>query len=136
METQENPRAADIEAIERVVAEVERAQRNELPEAFTGLFRDDAVWTTAHGKRLNGVEEIAAFTRKVLPGAMKDVTPADEVEQVLFIRPDVAAVKVRRRYWNDGGEQVGREGSPLYVMAREGGEWRLAACQNTQVVDG
>ncbi|WP_017537907.1 SgcJ/EcaC family oxidoreductase [Nocardiopsis halophila] len=136
MRTSPETNAADVEAIGKVVADVEHAQRNELPEAFIGLFRADAVWTTAQGVRLNGIDEIAAFTRKVLPGAMKGMIPTYEVEQVLFIRSDVAAVKVRQRYWDDGGEQVGREGSPLYVMAKEGGAWRLVACQNTQVVEG
>ena len=53
--------------------------------------------TTGHGKRLTGRDEIAAFTRTVLPEAMKDSTATYEVVHVVFIRPDVAAVKVRQR---------------------------------------
>lgn len=126
---------AEVAAIEKVVAGVERAQRDELPEEFLRHFRGDAVWTTGHGKRLIGREEIGAFTRKVLPGAMQGNTPSYEVLNVLFIRPDVAAVKVRQTYRRPDGERVGPEGSPLYVMAEEEGEWLLTACQNTLVVE-
>ncbi|WP_406197141.1 SgcJ/EcaC family oxidoreductase [Kitasatospora sp. NBC_01560] len=128
--------ARETEAIAQVVAAVQHAQVNELPEDFIGLFRADAIWTTGHGKRLTGREEIAEFTRKVLPGAFAGSgnTARYEVVHVLFVRPDVAAVKVRQRYFGPDGEPVGGEGSPLYVMAKEDGRWLLTACQNTLVL--
>ncbi|MGV9268576.1 SgcJ/EcaC family oxidoreductase [Kitasatospora sp. NPDC003701] len=128
--------AADTEAVRQVVATVQHAQLNELPEEFIDLFRADAIWTTAHGRRFTGRDEIAEFTRKVLPGAFRDSgTTADyEVVHILFVRPDVAAVKVRQRYLTLAGEQIGEEGSPLYVMAKEDGRWLLTACQNTLVL--
>jgi uncharacterized protein (TIGR02246 family) len=89
--------APEIEAIEQVVATLEHAQQTELPDEFVGLFRPDAIWTTGGGKRLIGRGEISAFTHQVLPGAMKHSTQTYEVEHVLFIRPDVAVVKVRQR---------------------------------------
>jgi len=129
-------RAVEIEAIERVVATLQHAQENELPDEFVGLFRDDAIWTTGHGKRLFGRDEIAAFTHKVLPGAMRDSTATYEVVHVLFIRPDVAAVKVRQRAVTLDGRPIEgeNEGSPLYVMAKEDGRWLLVAAQNTEVI--
>jgi uncharacterized protein (TIGR02246 family) len=124
----------DIEAIKQAVAAVEHSQNNELPDAFVALFRADAIWTTAHGKRLFGREAISTFTHQVLPGGMRDTTVTFEVEHVLFIRPDVAAVKARQVYRNsDGTEDVG---SPMFVMAKEDGRWRLTACQNTSVLSG
>lgn len=126
---------AEIEAIKQVVATIEHSQQNELPAEFVSLFRQDAIWTTAHGKRLFGRDVISDFTYKVLPGAMKDSTATYEVEHVLFIRPDVAAVKVRQQPVTLDGKPIEgeSEGSPLYVMAREDGQWRLVACQNTIV---
>lgn len=133
----ERTRAAEIEAIKRVVATLEHAQQHELPDEFVGLFRPDAIWTTGHGKRLTGRDEISAFTHRVLPGAMTDSTATYEVVHVLFIRPDVAAVKVRQRPVTlDGRPIAGQpEGSPLYVMSKEDDQWRLVACQNTVVLD-
>ncbi|WP_433323219.1 SgcJ/EcaC family oxidoreductase [Spirillospora sp. CA-294931] len=125
----------EIEAIKRVVATLEHAQRNELVEEFIGLFREDGIWTTGHGRRLLGRDAIEAFTRQVLPGAMTDMSVEFEVEHVLFIRPDVAAVKLRQQYLTSDGEPSGAPGTPLHVMAKEDGRWRLAACQNTEVLD-
>jgi uncharacterized protein (TIGR02246 family) len=136
-DTERHTRDAEIEAITRVVHILEHAQQNELPDEFVGLFRQDAIWTTGGGKRLIGRDEISAFTHQVLPGAMKDSTATYEVAHVLFVRPDVAAVKVRQRPVTLAGQPIEgqSEGSPLYVMAKEGGQWLIVAGQNTVVID-
>jgi|SRR5690606_20895018 len=127
---------SEIAAISQVVATVEHAQRHELVDEFVSLFREDAIWTTGGGKLLIGRDAIADFTRQVLPGAMTGLVPSYEVVHVLFIRPDVAAVKVRQRYFSPAGELLSTqgEGSPMYVMSKEAGRWYLTACQNTLVV--
>ncbi|MFF7176906.1 SgcJ/EcaC family oxidoreductase [Streptomyces sp. NPDC008121] len=134
MTTESTSHAADIQAINRLVATVERSQRNKDPEEFLRLFHPDAIWTTAHGKVLIGLDAISEFTRKVLPAASWDGQVTYEVVHVLFIRPDVAAVKVRQRYLAPGEES---EGAPLYVISKQAdGRWLLTACQNTEVVGG
>ena len=132
MNTDSTAHAADIEAVKQVVAIVEHSQQHKDPDEFLALFHPDAVWTTAHGKVLIGLEAISEFTRKVLPAASWDGKVSYEVIHVIFIRPDVAAVKVRQRYLSPDDES---EGAPLYVMAKQDdGRWLLTACQNTQVV--
>jgi uncharacterized protein (TIGR02246 family) len=128
----------EIAAIEQVIATIEHTQRNELVEEFVSLFREDAIWTTGAGKLLVGRDAIAAFTKQVLPGAMKDLVPSYEVVHVLFIRADVAAVKVHQRYFSPEGEPVTElgEGTPMYVMSKEEGQWLLTANQNTAVAAG
>ena len=136
-EIDEQTRVTEIERIEQVVAAIQHAQQNELPGEFVELFRHDAIWTTAHGKRLVGRDAISTFTHGVLPGAMRESTATYEVEHVLFIRPDVAAVKVRQRPVTLDGRPIAdqNEGSPVYVMAKEDGTWLLVAGQNTVVLD-
>jgi len=129
----EQAHRAEIEAIKQVVARVEHSQNNELPDEFVGLFRADAIGTPVHGKRLCGRDAIATVTRQVLPGAMQNTKVTFEVEHVLFVRRDVAAVKGRQVYETSEGQEVG---TPLFVMAKEEGEWLLTACQNTSVYDG
>ncbi|USX55383.1 SgcJ/EcaC family oxidoreductase [Lentzea sp. HUAS12] len=126
----------DLADIEALVATVQHSQQNELPEEFIALFREDAIWTTAHGRRLNGRDEIASFTRQVLPGAAKEATATYEVAHVLFIRPDVAAVKIRQRPVRPDGTPLPdqNEGSPLYILSKEDEGWRIAAGQNTIVL--
>lgn len=66
---------------------------------------------------------------------MKGLVPSYEVVHVLFIRPDVAAVKVRQRYFSPAGELLTDqgEGTPMYVVSKEDGRWLLTANQNTGV---
>ncbi|UGT69378.1 SgcJ/EcaC family oxidoreductase [Nocardia gipuzkoensis] len=125
--------AAEIEAIRAVVARVQHIQQNELVDEFAALFRADAIWTTGHGKRLFGRAAIAEFTAQVLPGASAHGTATYEIEHILFIRPDVAAVKVRQRYFTPEGA-LDSEGTPMYVMSKEDGRWLLTANQNTPVL--
>ncbi|MFG2128652.1 SgcJ/EcaC family oxidoreductase [Streptomyces sp. NPDC048751] len=125
---------ADIKAIEQVVATVERTQRAKDVDGFLALFHPDAVWTTAHGKVLIGLDAIAEFTRAVLPAASWDGEVTYEAVHTQFLRPDVAAVKVRQVYHSADGDT---EGAPLYVMTKQGnGSWLLHACQNTEVRAG
>ncbi len=130
-------RKAEVDAIRNVVATLEHAQQNELPDEFVGLFRHDAIWTTGHGMLLLGRDAISAFTHDVLPGAMTESTATYEVVHVLFIQPDVAAVKVRQRPVTLDGKAIQgqQEGTPLYVMAKEDGHWRIVAAQNTVVLN-
>lgn len=132
----EQARETEIVAIKQVVATLEHAQQHELPDEFVSLFSPDAIWTTAHGKRLTGRDEISAFTHRVLPGAMRTSTASYEVVHVSFVRPDVVAVKVRQRPVTLDGQPIEgqHEGSPLYVMAKQDGQWRLVAGQNTEVL--
>ncbi|OII60565.1 MULTISPECIES: SgcJ/EcaC family oxidoreductase [unclassified Streptomyces] len=126
-----NDETADIKAIEQVVATVQRTQRDRDAEGFLALFHPDALWTTAHGKVLIGFDAIAEFTRAVLPGATWDGEVTYEAVHTQFLRPDVAAVKVRQVYRSAAGDT---EGAPLYVMTRQkDGAWLLHACQNTEV---
>ncbi|WP_330178887.1 SgcJ/EcaC family oxidoreductase [Nocardia sp. NBC_01503] len=133
MSTVELDTAAETAAIHAVVAEVAKAQRAEDADAFLALFHPDAIWTTGGGKFLNGLDEISEFTRAVLPGATKDGYATYEPFFIRFIRPDVAAVKVRQQYVTHAGELTA-EGSPLYGMTKENGRWLLTFCQNTPVV--
>ncbi|WP_405750834.1 SgcJ/EcaC family oxidoreductase [Streptomyces sp. NBC_00012] len=124
-------RTADIKAIEQVVTTVEHAQRAKDVEGFLALFHPEALWTTGHGKVLIGFDAIAEFTRAVLPAASWDGEVTYEAVHTRFLRPDVAAVKVRQVYHSPEGEA---EGTPLYVMTKQDdGRWLLHACQNTEV---
>lgn len=123
----------EIAAIRELVATVEHVQQRELVDDFVALFRSDAIWTTGHGKRLFGRDAIAQFTAQVLPGSSSQGKATYEVEHVQFIRPDVAAVKVVQQYFTPEGT-VDSAGSPMYVVAKEGGRWMLTANQNTPVI--
>ncbi|QYJ03546.1 SgcJ/EcaC family oxidoreductase [Nocardioides panacisoli] len=128
-------RREDLTQIVALVRALQSAQQSEDASAFTALFQQDAVWTTAHGHRMIGWDEIDAFTRRVLPGAMRESTATYRVEHVLFLGADVVVVNVRQQPVTLTGTPVDGvpEGRPVYVLAKSDGTWRIAAGQNTQV---
>lgn len=130
----------DFEGIEggrirQLIADVERAQNERSPEDFLQHFTADAVWVTAFGRRLTGRDEISAFTRKVLTPALGNQYARYEAEHIAFLRPDVAAVNVRQRPVLDDGSPIPgeAEGSPLYILVKEGERWMIAVGQNTKI---
>lgn len=130
------PTQDDIDAVRAVVATLQHAQQNELVDEFASLFLPDAVWTTAHGLRLEGADAIRAFTAKVLPGAMKHGKATYTPERLFFITPDVVAVNVLQQPVTLTGEKSddAPQGRPLQILHRTSNGWKIAAAQNTQVV--
>ncbi|MGH8971523.1 MAG: SgcJ/EcaC family oxidoreductase, partial [Actinomycetes bacterium] len=94
-------------------------------------------WVNGAGRRLIGLDEIAAFTRQVLPGAFATGSVNYEVQHILFIRPDVALTGVRQEYVDAEGQPLAEAavGSPSYVWRRSGDTWKIIAGQNTAVID-
>lgn len=161
----------EVDAIVMLIAEVEYAQQNGLADAFTRLFREDAFLTTRYGSPLTGSQEIRAFAHRALPATVRQpLTVTYETEYIVFIRPDLAAVKIRQRpITRDGrrlqevlrdddaparrgrcgrpsaaerrwasevaGNPEAAPGTPLYVLAKDDGRWRIAVAQNTSVID-
>ena len=101
---------------------LDECRRRDGPRGLqtTGAFAQHSVWTTAHGKRLIGWDEITDFTRAVLPEAMRESTAAYAVEHILGVAADVAVVNIRQRPVTlDGHPLEGvPEGRPVHVLVR------------------
>lgn len=124
---------AQVERLVARVAELERAQVAEDVNGFLSLFHPDAVWVTGGGRRLIGLEAIAAFTREVLPGWTQGGASATyEVAHVLFIENEVALTSVVQTYRDAAGAVAGR-GLPSYIWKIHGPDWLIMAGQNTAV---
>lgn len=122
----------DVKALVERVTELERTQQQEDVQGFLALFDPLAVWVTAGGQRLVGLDVIGDFTRTVLPGAMSNGSVTYHVEHVLFISSDVALTGVQQQYVDLGGKPTGA-GLPSYVWRKHEGVWKITAGQNTPV---
>ncbi|GAA0397660.1 hypothetical protein Acor_83560 [Acrocarpospora corrugata] len=132
----EGASSRDVSRLVELVAVVERTQRAEDVEGFLALFDPGAVWVTGGGRRLIGLDTIAAFTRSVLPGAMADASVRYEVEHIQFFTPDIALTGVRQEYLDAGGKPLTPRslGLPTYLWRRGAdGDWSMVAGQNTGV---
>ncbi|WP_347597175.1 SgcJ/EcaC family oxidoreductase [Acrocarpospora sp. B8E8] len=126
----------DADRLVELVAVVELTQRAEDVEGFLALFDPEAVWVTGGGRRLIGLDTIAAFARSVLPGGMAGGSVRYEVDHIRFITPDVALTGVRQEYLTAKGEPLTPRqlGLPTYLWRRgAGGDWSMVAGQNTRV---
>ena len=128
--------AADTARLTELVAVVQRTQRTEDVDGFLDLFAPDAVWVNGAGHRLVGLDEIAAFTRRSLPGGMTGQSVRYDVANVRFLASEVAITSVDQEYLTADGQSLEprREGKPTYVWARRDGDWRIVQGQNTIVV--
>ncbi|GAA4526311.1 SgcJ/EcaC family oxidoreductase [Amycolatopsis samaneae] len=135
VESETQSHETDIEEIRQVIAEFQHAYEHHLVDEYMSLFKQDAIATMAGGKVLIGQDELAEHVRTAFARKAEGASTY-ELVHVLFIRPDVAAVKLRQVHTSYTDDQVRDEGTPLWIMTREDGRWWLATTQNTPVLKG
>ena len=125
----------DSDRLIQLVSALEKSQLTEDPDAFLALFDPEAVWVTGGGRRLVGLDEISAFTRMVLPGAMDGGSVTYVVRHIRFLTPDVVVTSVDQEYLDgDGNPHSPRQrGMPTYTWRRDGNDWKIVTGQNTGV---
>jgi uncharacterized protein (TIGR02246 family) len=137
-EASTDPTSDDLRAIEQVIADVELGFNSNDVELSTRHFRADARATSALGQRVVGLDAIVEAHRKGYAGPLRDSKASYDVDDVLFVRPDVAIVQKQAWEIDADGNRSG-EGPAMvatYVMSRDEGAWSIVARANTLVVDG
>lgn len=126
----------DTEAIRRLVADVQAKQLDVEP--FLALHTDDTVVVNFAGRRVAGKEALREAMTAALASPLAKVTTTAEVQDVRFVRPDVAMVSATK-YVTDDREQAdtfASTGSMTYVVAKDVNEgWRIALAQTTPIAD-
>ena len=124
-------------AIRRLVAEAQATQSD--PEPFLALHGADAVVVNFGGRRVLGRDALGEALTAALATPLAQVTTTAEVQDIRFLRPDVAIVSCTKHVVDERGEQgesgeFASRGSLTYVVARgDDGEWRIALAQTTPV---
>ena len=134
----ENEQAADLRALEQVVAKMEQAHNHKDPEGFADLFAADAVFVNAAGTRLYGKEAIYSAAKKVMQSFLAKSYARYEIASIRFISQDIAIADVNQHPITINGESLKGEtaGIPTYVLRKnlEKGDWKIIAGQNTLVI--
>lgn len=124
-------------AVLRVVADAERLQSD--VDGFVGLLTDDVVIVNFGGRRVVGRDAVRRAMQKALASPLADVTTAQQVDDVRFLRPDVAIVDCVK-FVHDGRDPSAPGAVPLrdrgmltFVIVEQGGGWRIAVAQTTPV---
>jgi uncharacterized protein (TIGR02246 family) len=98
--------------------------------AFADLYTKDATVTLADGTYLRNRDEIRAFMAAGFAGRLRGTRGLDEVESIRPLGPG-AAVAVSRSGFTPPAGTVRRA---TWVLARQDGDWRVAAYANCPFV--
>jgi uncharacterized protein (TIGR02246 family) len=124
----------DLKEIVDLVAAAVRHQSD--PDPFLALHTDDVVIVNIAGRRVLGRDDLEAAMRGALAGPLADVTTTVDIDDVRFLRPDVALVSCTKHV-NDAraepGDGLPTAGAMSYVVVNPGDRWQIALAQTTPV---
>lgn len=125
---------ATREEIGELVAKAVRHQSD--PEELLALHTDEVVIVNIAGRRVFGRENFAAAMRRALASPLADVTTTVDVEDVRYLRADVAIVSCTKRVQDarpEGADELPTAGVMSYVVVRAAGGWQIALAQTTPI---
>ncbi|WP_331771053.1 SgcJ/EcaC family oxidoreductase (plasmid) [Embleya sp. NBC_00888] len=134
--------SSDLVAIRRLVADAVRLQ-NDI-EGLMALHTAEVNIVNFGGRRVSGRAALTAAMRQALASPLADVTTTAEIQDVHFVRADVAIVACLKQVF-DGRPNVGAEdsatpalpassGQLTYVLVKEDDDWRIASAQTTPIL--
>jgi uncharacterized protein (TIGR02246 family) len=99
-------------------------------EAFGTSFAEDVDYIVINGAFIKGRAGVNAGHAHLFSTIYKGSHLTATVEDIRFVRPDVAVARVRTLNQHAQGEINGRSS---WVMAKDGGKWEVVAFQNTPI---
>jgi uncharacterized protein (TIGR02246 family) len=101
---------------------------------FAKPFAEDADYVIINGMKIKGREAIDKGHQQIFDTIYKISTLTVSVEQIRFLRPDVAVVHVRSALsvTRENSTQTGN-GRITMVMTKNKDRWEIAAFQNTSI---
>lgn len=127
------------DAIRHLVADAEQHQND--VDRFIPLHTIDVEIVNIAGRRVLGRDAFERAMKQALASPLQQVTTTTEIEDIRFLRPDVALVACTKRV-SDGRDQALKDqpgaglpaaGSLTYVVVEEPDGWRIASAQTTPV---
>lgn len=100
---------------------------------FAKPFAEDSDYVVVNGMHLKGRAANAEGHQRIFDTIYKDVDIAATVEQIRFLRPDVALIHVQAERFPKNDRKLVTRGRLTMVMVKEKGRWEIAAFQNTQI---
>jgi len=117
-----------------LVRDVEQGFNGNDAQLSTAGFAQDAIAVSLNGTRIDGRGALLEANRLALTGFLRDETAHYELTNVRFLGPD-AAIGHKLAWATSEARAAGQPPAmiALYVFARRGGRWWIAARQNTAI---
>jgi uncharacterized protein (TIGR02246 family) len=126
--------AEDEATIRENVKQMESGWNAKSGASYAKPFAEDADFVIINGMHIRGHAAIEKNHQQIFSTIYKNTTLSLTVKQIRFLRPDVALVHVSGH--RDGPEAergLVTYATMVMVMTKEGGQWKIASFQNTQV---
>lgn len=126
---------ADEAAVRALYGQLMEGWNRGSGAAFAAAFADDGDLVAFDGTHFRGRKEIALFHQELFDKWMKGTRLLGRVERMRFPSPGVAGIHAVGGTVTRGRSAPSPERNSIQtlVATRQGGEWRLAAFQNTRV---
>jgi uncharacterized protein (TIGR02246 family) len=124
--------AADEAALREAVKQMETGWNTRSGALFAKSFAEDADYVIINGNYIKGRAVIESTHQRIFDTVFKDTTLSLTVQQIRFVRPDVAVVHVKGR--RESPKEELKQGAMLTLfMTKEKQGWTIAAFQNTAI---
>ena len=128
----QNNHAADESAMRDAVKQLEAGWNTKSGATFAKPFAEDADYVIINGSYIKGRAVIESQHQRIFDTVFKDTTLSLTVQQIRFLRPDVAVVHVKGQRTSPVQEL--NQGAMLTLfMTKEKQGWTIAAFQNTAI---
>jgi uncharacterized protein (TIGR02246 family) len=126
-------RAAATSAVEKLVAGLQDGLDRASADAYDRQFASDVLWGSPYGAIVSGYKALNAVHHTLMAAG---VAPPSryEIVQLMSPLPGVAIAQVRRNDLSDDKDERFSE-MAMYVLVERGGQWWLAAGQNTPIAE-
>jgi uncharacterized protein (TIGR02246 family) len=126
-------KAEDEKAISANVEQMVRGWNTKSGEAFAKPFAKDSDYVVINGMHVKGRAANAAGHQQIFDTVYKNTEIAATVEQIRFLRPDVAVVHVFIEHFSKADKSQSTKCRITLVMVKNESKWEIAAFQNTQI---
>lgn len=135
---QEKPKvsdkARDEAAIRANVEQMVKGWNSKSGAEFAKPFAEDSDYVVINGTHIKGRAANAAGHQQIFDTVYKNSTLAYTVEQIRFLRPDVAVIHVSASLEVTQGDSTQNHNARItMVMMKNKGKWEIAAFQNTEI---
>lgn len=117
-------------AVSALIDSLQRGFDTGDADVYDSMFAGDILWGTPKGMVLKGYSTLNPIHRHMMGGEPVEPASRFDVAQVVSPTPGVVVAQIRRSALDGGFSEMA-----MYVLIRHTGQWRVAAGQNTPIVD-
>ena len=130
-QAQNNP-SADESPMREALKQMESGWNTKSGALFAKPFAEDADYVIINGSYIKGRSVIESAHQRIFDTIFKDTTIKLTVQQIRFLRPDVAVVHVKGQRTSPVKE-LNQDAMLTLFMTKENHRWTIAAFQNTAI---